>query len=62
MLTGKQERNGVPGPPATRNTAVPGPDATPVIAAAVSAVTSSVPPITVSQGVADWATGIAGDA
>lgn len=65
MMTPKQERNGVPGPSATRNTAVAGPDARADIAATMATATAagaSGPPTTVSQSIVDWSTGIAGDA
>ena len=41
MLTGKQERNGVPGPTVTQNSAVAGPDVTAAIAAAYASVTAA---------------------
>ena len=66
-FTPKQERNGATGATAARNTAVPGPDATAVIAAAIgSAMSTERFTATVfdrpagDATVVDWETGVAG--
>lgn len=65
-FTPKQERNGATGDTAGHNTAVPGPDTTGEIAAAIGSAMAdphykaSVFAVQRDQSVVDWETGVAG--